>query len=84
MRQLLKYIDPTLGVPLPEKNYAENCEITPENIWVGQSQIFVTFALIVTSVGSNGHFCFGTYSGLVRKVFAAEGLLDLLDLFAVV
>jgi len=31
-RQLLKYIDPTLGVELPEKSYGENCAIyTPDN-----------------------------------------------------
>ncbi|EJC98958.1 phosphatidylserine synthase 2 [Fomitiporia mediterranea MF3/22] len=32
-RQMLKYIDPNLGVPLPEKSYAENCEFTFRNIW---------------------------------------------------
>ena len=26
-RQLLKYVDPTLGVPLPEKDYGGNCLI---------------------------------------------------------
>ena len=34
-RQMMKYIDSTLGVPLPEKSYAENCELTIRNIWVG-------------------------------------------------
>lgn len=33
-RQMMKYIDSSLGVPLPEKSYAENCELTFRNIWV--------------------------------------------------
>ncbi|KAJ3045499.1 hypothetical protein HDV00_009153 [Rhizophlyctis rosea] len=40
MRHLMTYIDPTLGKPLPERSYAENCEITPENLW-NQMDIFV-------------------------------------------
>ncbi|KZT23395.1 phosphatidylserine synthase 2 [Neolentinus lepideus HHB14362 ss-1] len=32
-RKMMTYIDPSLGKPLPEKNYAENCEFTMENIW---------------------------------------------------
>ncbi|KAI9006199.1 phosphatidyl serine synthase-domain-containing protein [Gaertneriomyces semiglobifer] len=40
MRQALKYIDPSLGVPLPERSYAENCDLTPESIW-DQMDIFV-------------------------------------------
>ncbi|PAV17421.1 phosphatidylserine synthase 2 [Pyrrhoderma noxium] len=32
-RQMMKYIDPSLGTPLPEKSYAENCEFTIGNIW---------------------------------------------------
>lgn len=33
-RQMMKYIDTNLGVPLPEKSYAENCDFTLQNIWV--------------------------------------------------
>ena len=33
-RQMMKYIDPSLGKPLPEKSYAENCDFTLTNIWV--------------------------------------------------
>ena len=33
-RSMMKYIDPNLGKPLPEKSYAENCEFTLVNIWV--------------------------------------------------
>lgn len=32
-RQMMIYIDPSLGKPLPEKSYAENCALTPENLW---------------------------------------------------
>ena len=33
-RQMMTYLDPNLGVPLPEKSYAENCAFTPRNVWV--------------------------------------------------
>jgi phosphatidylserine synthase 2 len=33
-RQMMTLIDPNLGVPLPEKSYAENCELTPSAFWV--------------------------------------------------
>lgn len=33
-RGMMKLLDPSLGVELPEKNYAENCEFTARNIWV--------------------------------------------------
>jgi len=33
-RELLKYIDPNLGRPLPEKSYAEDCAFTRQNIIV--------------------------------------------------
>jgi phosphatidylserine synthase 2 len=33
-RHMMTYIDSDLGRPLPEKNYAENCEFTLLNIWV--------------------------------------------------
>ncbi|KAN0129473.1 phosphatidylserine synthase 2 [Lactarius tabidus] len=32
-RAMMTYLDPNLGRPLPEKNYAENCAFTPQNIW---------------------------------------------------
>lgn len=42
-RQFLKYVDPRLGVPLPERDYGGNCLIYDadnktdpfHNIWVG-------------------------------------------------
>jgi phosphatidylserine synthase 2 len=36
-RSMLMYIDPNLGVPLPEKSYAEDCAVTAQTIWVGGS-----------------------------------------------
>lgn len=33
-RQMMTYIDSSLGVPLPEKNYAEDCDLTPKTLWV--------------------------------------------------
>lgn len=33
-RSMMKYLDPNLGKPLPEKSYAENCDLTVENLWV--------------------------------------------------
>lgn len=33
-RVMMTYIDPNLGVPLPEKSYAEDCSLTPQTIWV--------------------------------------------------
>ena len=34
-RTMMTLLDPALGVPLPEKSYAENCAVTANNIWVG-------------------------------------------------
>jgi len=32
-RHMMTYIDPSLGVPLPEKSYAEDCSFNPKTIW---------------------------------------------------
>ncbi|KAL4242513.1 Phosphatidylserine synthase 2 [Abortiporus biennis] len=32
-RKMMTYLDSSLGKPLPEKSYAENCEFTLTNIW---------------------------------------------------
>jgi phosphatidylserine synthase 2 len=42
-RKMMTLIDSNLGVPLPEKNYAENCDFTPTNVWV--SRIVFSYAL---------------------------------------
>lgn len=33
-RSLITLIDPKLGVPLPEKSYAEDCAFSPRTVWV--------------------------------------------------
>jgi len=33
-RTMMTYIDSNLGVPLPEKSYAEDCALTAKNLWV--------------------------------------------------
>jgi phosphatidylserine synthase 2 len=33
-RHMMTYIDPSLGKPLPEKSYGENCAFTWSNVWV--------------------------------------------------
>ncbi|OAX37052.1 PSS-domain-containing protein [Rhizopogon vinicolor AM-OR11-026] len=38
-RQMMTLLDPSLNRPLPEKSYAEFCELTPQNIW-GAIDIF--------------------------------------------
>ncbi|KIL00211.1 hypothetical protein PAXRUDRAFT_821916 [Paxillus rubicundulus Ve08.2h10] len=32
-RRMMTLLDPSLNVPLPEKSYAESCELNPQNIW---------------------------------------------------
>jgi phosphatidylserine synthase 2 len=34
VRVWLKFIDPSLGVPLPERSYAEDCSLNWNSIWV--------------------------------------------------
>nr|KAJ3420307.1 hypothetical protein HK105_005836 [Polyrhizophydium stewartii] len=45
-RAILKFFDPSLGVPLPEKNYAEDCSLTWQTLY-DQMDVFV----IAHSVG---------------------------------
>jgi phosphatidylserine synthase 2 len=35
-RDMMKLVDPTLGRPLPEKSYAENCDMTLGTLWVSE------------------------------------------------
>ena len=48
-RQMMRYIDPTLGVPLPEKSYAEHCEFTFRNIWVSKSSYILAWYLLTST-----------------------------------
>ncbi|CAE6523110.1 unnamed protein product, partial [Rhizoctonia solani] len=36
-RIMMTYIDPNLGVPLPEKSYAEDCSLTASNLWASNA-----------------------------------------------
>ncbi|EGN93988.1 hypothetical protein SERLA73DRAFT_189140 [Serpula lacrymans var. lacrymans S7.3] len=38
-RGMMTLLDPSLNVPLPEKSYADNCDLTSQNIW-GALDIF--------------------------------------------
>ena len=33
-RRMMTYIDPSLGKPLPEKSYAEDCSLNTRTLWV--------------------------------------------------
>jgi len=44
-RQLFKHINPSLGVPLPEKSYAENCSFDFETVWEGVDVFVVAHAV---------------------------------------
>ncbi len=34
-RVMMKYLDPSLGVPLPEKSYGDDCTLSLKTLWVG-------------------------------------------------
>lgn len=38
-RQMMTYIDPSLGRALPEKSYAEDCSLTPATLWVSNRYV---------------------------------------------
>ncbi|KDQ15125.1 hypothetical protein BOTBODRAFT_32107 [Botryobasidium botryosum FD-172 SS1] len=44
-RTMMTLLDPALGVPLPEKNYAEDCSLTPSTIWNALDIFCVAHAL---------------------------------------
>jgi len=44
-RRMMTLLDPSLNRPLPEKSYAENCDLTPQNIWVRQLRYFKTASI---------------------------------------
>ena len=62
-RDMMKLIDPSLGVPLPEKSYAENCELTRKNIWVSFFFVlsFSTFPDVYGEIGSVGYILCCSY-----------------------
>ncbi|KAJ7105066.1 phosphatidyl serine synthase-domain-containing protein [Mycena crocata] len=44
-RGMMLYVDPTLGVPLPEKSYADDCSLTPTTLWNALDIFCVAHAL---------------------------------------
>ena len=42
-QHMMTYIDPSLGRPLPEKSYAEDCSLSASTIWV--SRVYESDAL---------------------------------------
>ena len=78
-RLMMKYLDPKLGVPLPEKSYAENCDFTATNIWVSIVDVFMSSSYPWTPfVECDRHFLFSTRSRLVWKSSYFTRLLVLL------
>ena len=78
-RSMLQYLDPSLGRPLPEKSYAENCEFTPRNVWVGCT-LPVGGSMVDAGrwPGRHRHFLPRPCVGLVREGANLAGLLVLL------
>ncbi|KAJ7606564.1 phosphatidyl serine synthase-domain-containing protein [Mycena polygramma] len=44
-RSMMSLLDPALGVPLPEKGYADDCRLTPATIWQALDVFCVAHAL---------------------------------------
>lgn len=76
-RAMMKYLDPGLGVALPEKSYAENCEFTPQNIWV-MSLIVPCSTLLTDFPECNRHLLSRPCIGLVWEGADTSRLLVLL------
>ena len=84
-RAMMRFLDPSLGVPLPEKSYAENCEFMVKNVWVSvplRTCSFVrrpdTCADGRRNVERSRHLLSRTCAGLVRQGPYSQGLLVLL------
>lgn len=76
-RHMLTYIDSNLGVPLPEKSYAEDCSLTPKTLWVWPSFILLSsdFQRILEC---DRYLLLSACSGMVREGNDSTGLLVLL------
>lgn len=84
-RAMMRFLDPSLGVPLPEKSYAENCEFTVKNVWVSVPLRTCSFARRPDTcadgrrnVERSRHLLSRTCAGLVRQGPNSQGLLVLL------
>jgi Phosphatidyl serine synthase len=78
-RAMMTYLDSSLGRPLPEKSYAEDCALTPQNIWVnvplhhGQHSLFD-----MSHAECHRYILFGARLGLVWESPDLTRLLVLL------
>jgi Phosphatidyl serine synthase len=85
-RQMLKFVYPELGVPLPDRSYAESCDLTMDNLKVTYKGYSVVIKLdhhrlnIHLTLESNRYFCLGPCSWLVRQGTYSSRLLVLLDI----
>ena len=77
-RHMLTYIDSNLGVPLPEKSYAEDCSLTPQTLWVWPFFIPVSFRPFQRILECDRYLLLGACSGMVREGNDSTGLLVLL------
>src|ERR1700761_1447065 len=66
-RAMMTYLDPNLGRPLPEKNYAENCAFTPQNLWVTTSSPRITLFLTCRTQNAIDIFCLAHTLGWFGK-----------------
>lgn len=60
-RHMLTILDPSLGVPLPEKSYAENCAVTLQNIWVSELPCLVPVMLVAHHLWSPSSYACATF-----------------------
>ncbi|ORZ36429.1 phosphatidyl serine synthase-domain-containing protein [Catenaria anguillulae PL171] len=44
-RQMLTKLDPSLGIQLPERSYAESCELTPSNVWAQMDEFVLAHVI---------------------------------------
>jgi phosphatidylserine synthase 2 len=78
-RAMMTYLDPSLGRPLPEKSYAENCSPTLQNIWVNVPLHLGMHTLFdVSHAECRRHILFGARLGLVWESSDITRLLVLL------
>lgn len=86
-RQMLKFVYPELGVPLPDRSYAEGCELTIDNLKVRSQRVQLlkagTFGELTIHwiLESNRYLCLGPCSWLVCQGTYSSRLLVLLDTF---
>lgn len=68
-RLMMKALDPSLGVPLAEKSYAEDCSFTPKTLWVRLSIFspWIIIDAIMIVQNAIDIFCLAHALGWVRR-----------------